>query len=112
MKISRRRGKTGVILSMKGDCTVAGARELREALSSVLDEAAGVVLDVKGVGEADITFLQLLLAADAYAREQGRLLSLTGPIPEGFMRAATLTGVCRRQDFRELLARSGLALNA
>jgi len=110
MEIARSRGENGVVLAMKGDFTVAVARELREALSSAFDEKGGVVLDVAGVEDADITFLQLLIAADAFAREQGRRLSLTGPLPEGVARAALLSGVNRCQEFRELLSRSGITL--
>lgn len=110
MQIEQSRKGDVVTLLLSGDCTVAAARELREALGAALGRQGPVVLDISGVGAADLTFIQLLLAADAFAHSQGGSLTLAGPLPDDLARVITLCGAHRRQEFRALLVRSGLVV--
>lgn len=110
MQIEQSRKGDTVTLLLSGDCTVAAARELREALGAALGREGPVVLDVSGVGAADITFIQLLLAADAFLHANGGRLTLAGPLPDDLVKVITLCGAHRRQEFRTLLVRSGLAV--
>ena len=110
MQIEQSRKGDVVTLSITGDCTVAAARELRDALRAALGREGAVALDISGVGAADITFVQLLLAADAFLHANGGSLTLAGPLPEELAKVITLSGAHRRHEFRTLLARSGLAV--
>jgi HPt (histidine-containing phosphotransfer) domain-containing protein len=64
---------------LEGLLTMAHAREAHARISSALASHASVVLDVSGPKEIDLTFLQILIAANKTARAAGRRLLINAP---------------------------------
>jgi hypothetical protein len=63
------RTETHWLLRLEGDYNISSAAELKAALLDGLASSKELELDLEGAGELDITFLQLLWAAE---REAGR----------------------------------------
>jgi anti-anti-sigma regulatory factor len=76
------RGKDEVCLSLEGRFTVEGAVDCKEALLNALAEGKPVHLECSAVTETDITFWQLVRAAQVWARTIGSKVSLARPLPQ------------------------------
>ena len=70
------------------EITFGGALNIREAprlhaeILAAMASGEALVIDVSGVTEADVSFVQLLLAARRSADAQGKPLTLKGPVLE------------------------------
>jgi len=76
---------------------LSGARSIREAaqtyaeIGAALHEPGDVVLDCAEVSQADVSFIQIILAGHRSARSGGKLLVLSAP-PEGAVLSALQRG--------------------
>ncbi len=64
------------LISFVGDLTVSNIIEAHQALGAALRQDGAVVVDIDGVDEVDLTFVQMLEAARRKAAETGRDLAL------------------------------------
>ena len=67
------------LISFVGDVTVSNIVQAHEELGAVLRQDGSVVVDIDGVNEIDLTFVQLLESARLKAAETGRDLTLHHP---------------------------------
>lgn len=73
-------GRTVVVLS--GDLTISRSEELRESLLAAFSAGAAVHMDCSAALSADVSFLQLIVAARASAARRGVELTVAAP-PDG-----------------------------
>jgi anti-anti-sigma regulatory factor len=92
MNLAQREENGRLIAAITGKCTVEHAAALREALLTVTSLGKPVTLDISGVEDADITFLQLLLATAQTLEKRGASLSREGPVSRGVGEAARISG--------------------
>ncbi|MBU3888707.1 STAS domain-containing protein [Methylosinus sp. KRF6] len=64
------------IVSCGGKQLISDAAEIREALLSALRQSADVVIDCSRTNDADLTFVQLLIASRRMARASGAELKI------------------------------------
>ncbi|MEE7449841.1 anti-anti-sigma factor [Methylobacterium radiotolerans] len=79
------------VLTLGSDCTIRTVRSLQDTLSAALAGAARLTLDCAAVERADITFVQIVLAADKAAQRQAAGIALVNVPPaveSAFQRAA------------------------
>jgi ABC-type transporter Mla MlaB component len=67
------------LISFVGDVTVSNITQAHDELGAVLRQDGPVVVDIDGVSETDLTFVQLLESARRKAAETGRDLTLRHP---------------------------------
>lgn len=72
-------GETTGEVRLSGPLTIRRAGELRDALLAALGSHQSIIVDLQDDAEADISFVQLLLAARQSARAQGRQIALKQP---------------------------------
>lgn len=94
MELNFRTDESGgsAVLAVAGDCRVDSAAALREALSQALLSYDTVALDVAGVTDLDISFLQLLLSAAKTAKAKNKSLTWEGELPQTLKDAARVCG--------------------
>lgn len=92
MELTRTENGTQLVLGISGKCTVEHAAALREGLLEAVGANRPLVLDISGVEEADITFLQLLLATAQTLDRTGRALARSGPVAAAARQAAKVSG--------------------
>ncbi len=86
-------GNSGrLTVTMTGPQTIARVEESYAALTKALGESADVAVDCAPVEEADVAFLQLLLAARRDATAAGRRLVLAAPAGGALAGALTAAG--------------------
>ena len=68
-----------ICVTLTGEITIAGIGAAHAEMMAALSAPGSVVVDISGVTEADLTFVQLLEAARRSAAEADRTLSLTQP---------------------------------
>jgi anti-anti-sigma regulatory factor len=95
---------------LSGNCTVEEASDASQALAKALAENDAVILDISGVEYADITFVQLLLAAAQAAADRGKRLELSGEPSQAAQDALRLSGVTGDPLILGLFGRSGLRI--
>ncbi|QAZ67319.1 STAS domain-containing protein [Solidesulfovibrio carbinolicus] len=83
------------VYAVTGKCTVEHAAALRQALLEAVSANTVLSLDVSGVEEADITFLQLLLATALTLEQNGGSLRRHGPVSPAALAAARVSGFAR-----------------
>lgn len=83
------------VYAVTGKCTVEHAAALRQALLEAVSANTVLSLDVSGVEEADITFLQLLLATALTLEQNGGSLRRLGPVSPAALAAARVSGFAR-----------------
>jgi len=77
--------------------SVSGARSIREAaqthadISAALQEPVDICLDCADVTQADVSFIQIILAAHRSAQASGKVLALSAA-PEGALLSALQRG--------------------
>lgn len=76
-----------VVLGFSGALTIREAEEVYARLRDALLSSERIEIDCSGVTEADITFIQLVLAARISAAAAAKTLTLTGPA-QGVLRDA------------------------
>lgn len=67
------------VVRLDGARTIAVAADTHAALSAALAGADAVVVDCRGTSEADLSLVQLLIAARHSADDAGKTLSLAAP---------------------------------
>ena len=73
------------LIQCVGPMHLRSIAEPHAALIQAFEAGEDLVLDLSGVEEADLTFVQLILAAQRSAGEQGLVLTLSAPAPEPVM---------------------------
>ncbi len=66
------------MIRLEGPLTLQTAQELRDRLLAALAQPGDIRVDCSAVNEADLSAIQLLLAARRSAARDGRRLTLTG----------------------------------
>ena len=92
MELTRTEDGTRFVLGISGKCTVEHATALREGLLEAVGTGRPLALDISGVEDADITFLQLLLATAQTLDRNGRTLVRRGPMAAAAKQAAKVSG--------------------
>ena len=75
-------------LVLTGECTIEHAADLKNGFTEALEKFQQVDLDMTGVERADLTFLQLVLAAEA-----GRTLTAKAGTPPVVAELAAQAGL-------------------
>lgn len=68
-----------LVLRFEDQLTVAHAQEAHARISSALANHASVIIDVSNPQDIDLTFLQILIAANKTAKANGRQLLINAP---------------------------------
>jgi len=76
---------------LEGPATIRNVEELHAILAAALDYSGSVTVDCAGITDADLSLIQLLLAARKSARRSGQTLVLSAPA-DGALREALLQG--------------------
>jgi anti-anti-sigma regulatory factor len=79
------------LVALSGDQTVRQSARTHAEILSALGAPGDLVLDCTGVTEADLSLVQIILAAHRSARADGRHVVLSAP-PEGALRNALERG--------------------
>jgi len=82
---------SGIVVDCSGEMTLARAEEIRESLLGALLANRPVVVTCAATVEADVSFIQLLIAARASAARRGVSFTLAQPVG-GPLRAALRRG--------------------
>lgn len=80
-----------VTVSFDGEQTVRTVGDAARRLRAALAEGGAVEIDCSGIAEADLCFVQLLLAARKTARRSGQALTLARPV-QGALQACLRAG--------------------
>lgn len=107
MKLAQREENGRLIVAISGKCTVEHATALREALLAATGPGKPVVLDISEVEDADITFLQLLLATTQTLEKRGASLSREGSISRAVGEAARISGFDQTPRLKTFFAELG-----
>jgi anti-anti-sigma regulatory factor len=107
MEINQKREGDSLTLAISGKCTVEHAAALREALLQAVAAGGALALDVSGVEEADVTFLQLVLATALTLQRDGKTLLRHGPVSEAAGQAARVSGFDRTPQLQTFFADEG-----
>ncbi|MEE7505366.1 STAS domain-containing protein [Methylobacterium sp. C33D] len=79
------------VVTLGSDCTIRTVRSLHDTLTAALAGAGRLTLDCAAVERADVTFVQIVLAADTTARRRASGIALVNVPPaveSAFQRAA------------------------
>ena len=82
-----------VIISLSGTQTIREAEATAQILRDALSGEDGVPLDCEGIEEADLTFLQLVIAGRRSAAAQGRSWGLTATARGPLLAALDSAGI-------------------
>ncbi|WP_428568164.1 MAG: STAS domain-containing protein [Solidesulfovibrio sp. DCME] len=91
-------------LAISGKCTVEHAGALRQALLHAVAAGGDLDLDVSGVDEVDVTFLQLVLATALSLSRERRLLGRRGALSEACLQAARVSGFDQTPQLKPFFA--------
>lgn len=80
-------------LDLEGDFTIMHAEGLRDALQEALSGAEALELDLSRVEKVDVTFFQLVQAAQKSAEAMDKKITCVGEVPEGVFEEAQATGM-------------------
>jgi ABC-type transporter Mla MlaB component len=83
-------------LVLEGELTLGCIRKLRDELSRSLEEVQHLDIEVAGVVETDLSFLQLMCSAHRTAVKMGKTVALIGDIPQAFQQAVEDNGYNRQ----------------
>ena len=92
MELTRFEDAGKLVLAIAGKCTVEHAAALREGLLTAVAADPRLALDISGVEEADITFLQLVLSTAHTVARSGGTLTRHGPVSQAAISAARVSG--------------------
>lgn len=65
---------TATVLHVRGEATIAHAKEMHDASIDAVSESDMVVIDTDGVTEADLSFLQFIDATHKLLLKQGKTI--------------------------------------
>lgn len=95
------------VLGISGKCTVEHATSLRDALLEAVRSPQPPALDVSGVEEADVTFLQLLLSTALTLERSGKTLQRHGPVAPAVQSAARVSGFAQTPQLTTFFSDEG-----
>ncbi len=99
MDIQIEGNKQSLRLVCSGNATVEASAEMRDVLIDSLQKSKKVVLDVSGIGKADISFLQLLISAEKTAQQKKKSIEIDpNSYSQPLIEAAVHAGFCREQE--------------
>lgn len=99
MEIQVEENMQRIRLVCRGNATVEASAELRESLIDAFQKSKSVVLAVGGIGKVDISFLQLLIAAEKTAQENKMSIEIDpATYSQPLFNAAGKSGFCREQE--------------
>jgi ABC-type transporter Mla MlaB component len=75
--------QNGTRLSFSGEMTIRTIEAAHRSLCDKLQSSDGIIIDVTEVGDADLTFIQLIESARRTAAAQAKTLALTAPASGG-----------------------------
>ena len=85
-------------LVLEGELNLCRIRQLHEELRSSMENVRKLDVDISGVVEADLSFLQLLCSAHRTAVKTGKTLNLMNDIPEAVRQAMEANGYSRQNS--------------
>ena len=88
------------VVRLSGTQTIREAEGTLQALRDALAAESSVALDCEAVEEADLSFLQLVIAARKSARNTGKSLGLAAPATGPLRAALDSAGIRPEGDFR------------
>lgn len=91
------------LIEISGDAGLHAAQDIAVSLRQALSKHSSVAIATEGVTGADITTIQLLLAASRQARAAGKSLALAAP-PVGALRDLLIEVGCLDADGHPLAA--------
>lgn len=68
-------------LAFSGECTIEHAAAMKQAFVEAVEKFTELDLDMTGIERADLTFLQLVISAQAELAKDGRVLSASSGTP-------------------------------
>jgi anti-anti-sigma regulatory factor len=86
------------VAKLEGRLTVERAAQLSEILKETIDHSDRVVVDCSGATDMDVSFLQILYAADRSCALGNKEFSLAGRCPEVMRQALRRAGFCHAGD--------------
>lgn len=88
------------VVRLSGAQTIREAEGALQTLRDALAAEQSIALDCDGVEEADLAFLQLVLAARKSARHAGKTLGMTAPAAGPLLAALDSAGIRPEGDYR------------
>ena len=88
------------VVRLYGSQTIREAEVTRQALCDALATEQSVALDCDAIEEADLAFLQLILAARKSAKQAGKSLALTAPATGTLLATLDSAGIRPEGDYR------------
>ena len=107
MELTRFEDDGRLVLGIAGKCTVEHAATLRQGLLEALAADPRLALDISGVEEADITFLQLVLSTALTVARGGGVLTRHGPVSQAAFAAARVSGFLRTPQLTTFFSDEG-----
>jgi len=107
MKLTRYEDAGQLVLGIAGKCTVEHAAALREGLLEAVSTDPRLALDISGVEEVDITFLQLVLSTALTLERSGGRLTRHGPISQEAFAAARVSGFTQTPQLKTFFSDEG-----
>lgn len=90
---------SGTRVLFSGNATVDSAARAREELLRVLDKAGQLIIDVGGLVKVDVSFFQVLIAAEHSAMQENKSVRIDAGNPsEQFTAAALRAGFCHGRE--------------
>lgn len=89
------RSTEACIVRLRGNLTVEHAQELKHVLLDALQDSERIVIELEGITDVDLSFLQLLCSAHRTSMKLGRELTLFGDRSEIFKMAVSDAGFPR-----------------
>lgn len=96
------------VLHCEAPLTLASATDIRTRMASALDHHASIVVAVPAAADIDLTFIQILVAANRTASSAGRSFRLDAPSTGGVFAALGSAGLCAG----DIPARGGCPVHA
>ena len=95
MQVDVVRSTESCIVRLRGNLTVEHAHELKQSILDALQGNERIVIELEGVTDVDLSFLQLLCAAHKTSMRLGKELTLFGDRSETFKLAVSDAGFPR-----------------
>lgn len=96
-------GRGEGILEFRGDLTIQNISACKAGMQNSLGQVQRLIISQKDVTAIDISFLQLLLAADKSATEHGKEICLLGGVPDTFLDLLKKSGLLMVPAIHRLL---------
>ena len=83
-------------VTLAGDLTVENASEIRDALIEAIHKEDGISLDISGVTDLDVSFLQIICSLHRTVFKTGKTINIQGEMPRSIRHAISDYGyICR-----------------